>query len=359
MSIDLTTHYGGLSLRSPVVIGACPLTAQEQMRVAIDASGAGAVVLPSLFAEQVLLWNQKNGQALSSRDTQTLVRAQRFKVDSYCNDAETYLSIVRRARRQTTLPVIASLNGDNASHWLDYAGALQEAGASAIELNLRHPPPAEFSDAREIEDSLVNAVKIIHQSISIPLFLKLSREYTSLSHLAVRLLSGIQGLVLFGRSPEVDISLDTLQMSTDWCLTPSGKISHLLESVMRVHAFCPAMPIAACGGVSNATDVIKVLLAGADVAMVSSAVYREGPDIVRSMIDGLVVFMERHGIRSLPELQAIRPLEFNSEEERLDYMEALASRVPPSQKSAGQRKMCGDRWGHLQAEDTISANANH
>ncbi len=346
MSIDLTTCYGGLKLRSPMVVGACPITSQDSMRLAIETSGAGAIVLPSLFEEQVLLWNDTHGHLLTRREQEVIERSRRMGGDTKFEDSDSYLAMVSRASNQMSIPVIASLNGENANIWLNFASELQGAGASGIELNLHHPPPGEYDGPREIEDDIVEAVGKISDAISIPLFLKLGREYTSISHLAVRLLARVQGLVLFGRSPEIDISLDTLTLTTDWLLTPSGNITRLLESLMQVHTFCPSMPIAACGGVSSASDVIKVLLSGADIAMVSSAVYREGPDIIRTMLDGLIVFMERHSLRSIQELQCSRPRKFSSEEERLDYIQALSSRVGPQPHQPIQRTMQGDRWGH-------------
>lgn len=346
MSIDLTTHYGSLQLKSPIVVGACPLTAQEQMRIAIESSGAGAMVLPSLFEEQVIRWNAKVGHALSQRDKDLLEAAERMQVEAFCNDAETYLSIVNRAGSQDSIPVIASVSGYTVSGWMDFAGELQGAGAHAIELNINQPPPLESAGPNEVEDAVVEAVREMAAKITIPLFVKLGREYTSMPHLCRRLLSGAQGLVLYGRLPDIDICLDSLALRTNWQLTPSGSISQLLGSIMRTHAYCPAMPLAASGGIGHADDVIKALLAGADVAMVTSAIYREGPDVIRTLIDGLVVFMERHHMQSIEELQEKRLLEFTYEEERTKYMKALSARPSTSETHDGSRAMHGDRWGH-------------
>ncbi|TWT84526.1 dihydroorotate dehydrogenase 2 [Planctomycetes bacterium CA13] len=166
--------------------------------------------------------------------------------------------------------------------------------------------------------------------------------------MAVRLLCSVQGLVLFGKSPQIDISLDNFELINKWILSSASSTSSSLESIMRVHSYCPVMPLAACGGISASGDVIKVLLAGADVAMISSAVYREGPDVIRTMIDGLVVFMERHHFQSIRDLQANRPLRFASEEERHDYVQTLSLRLNPHYEDSGTRAMHCDRWGHPQ-----------
>ena len=346
MSTNLTTNYGGLTLSSPVVVGACPLAAQEQMRVAMASAGAGAIVLPSLFQEEVLRWNLKLGKTLTGDEQRVVETARRDPSESACTDAESYLSLVRQACSQSSVPIIPSLNGASVSHWVDFAGELQEAGAAGIELNIHRAAPENYDSAREIEDSIVDAVGVLDDSISIPLFVKLGREFTSMSHLAARLLSGTQGLVLFGRAPEIDITLDDLQLQVNWGLTPPGSITATLASILRVHAYCPAMSLAACGGISSPSDVIKALLAGADVAMVTSAIYREGPDVIRTYLDGLRVFLQRHQIPSVRELRASRPIEFSSDQQRRDYREALTSRLSAEETQTESPTITGDRYGH-------------
>ncbi len=346
MSLDVTTHYGGLVLQSPVIVGACPLTAQERTRLAMEAAGAGAVVLPSLFEEQVLLAHERDGSFLSRSERLILEHAKRMHLESFCTDADVYLALVNRASGQMSIPVIASLNGYTATNWVDFAGELQGAGADAIELNLHHPPASTYSCPREIEDAIVETVAKIQNSISIPVFVNLQREYTSPSHLACRLLSGAQGMVLFGREPDVDICLDTLHLKPCWGLTEPGSVLHSLSAIMQVHSHCPAMPLGISGGIATPADLIRSLLAGGDAALVTSAVYREGPDVIRTLVDGLIVFMERHHWRSIAELKLNRPLEFGSDEQRMIYMKSLSSRFAEEHIHVGERTMHGDRWGH-------------
>ena len=343
MSIDLTTNYGGLTLCSPVAVAACPLTANEQMRIAIASAGAGAIVLPSLFQEEILNWNVERGQELTRAEIQLV---EGCMGESPIVDADSYLELVKASTAQSAIPVIASLNGSAVSHWVDFAGELQDAGADAIELNIHRQPPTAYGSARQIEDSIVQAVEMMEASLSVPLFVKLGREYTSMSHLAARLLSGAQGLVLFGRSPDLDISLDDYQLKCDWRLTSPGTITQSLGSIMRVHSYCPAMPIAASGGISSSGDVIKAILAGADVAMVASAIYREGPDLIRSYLDGLREFLESQRITSVRELRERRPIEFTTEDQRRIYKEALASKLAAEASQTEGPSMQGDRFGH-------------
>ena len=224
---------------------------------------------------------------------------------------------------------------------------LQSAGAAAIELNIRSDSANEFSDPRVVEDAVVDAANRIRNEIDIPLFLKLGNHYTSLGHLARRLLSKAQGLVLFGHAPELDISLNNLQIVSRWGLSEPGSVARSIESIMQVHAWCPDMPLAASGGIGDSSDLAKVLLAGADVAMVTSAVYRDGPDVIGSLLDGLVMFMDRHGMGSLQELKARRPALYSADQNRLDYVQSLSKHPDPQQMRSANRTLECDRWGHI------------
>lgn len=346
MPLDLSTNYGGLLLRSPIVVGACPLTFNTQNRIAIENAGAGAVVLPSLLEEHIIAWKAKQSHALSSRDLNRIDPANPATHDVMATDVETYLSIVNRASVQSSIPVIASLNGETNGDWLDFAGELQAAGADAIELNVHHRPLCEYDAPRDVEDNVVNLARTLRASITVPLFVKLHREYTSVSHLARRLLSGVQGLVLYARDPHLDIVLDNCQLRSDWGLSQPSAISGTLAGLLSVYGSCPAISLAGGGGISGCEDLIKVLLAGADVGMVVSAVYREGPDIIRSMLAGLTMYMEQQQLRTLNELQAKRPLEFSSQEERRICINGLSSQSAFEGYNASAPTIRGDRWGH-------------
>ena len=346
MSINLTTNYGGLQLNSPIVVGACPLTADEQTRVALVSAGAGAIVLPSLFEEDVIRWSQKTGRSLTPSERDLLGTAKAKPDDSKINDAEAYLAIVNRSSSQLAVPVIASLNGFAIGNWVDFAGELQEAGAHGIELNIHPPTPKLYAGPREVEDEIIDLVREVNAAITIPLFVKLGRDYTSLPHLACRLLSGVQGLVMFGRSPDVDICLETIKLNNNWGLTAPGSVTQSLGKIIQVHSYCPAMSIAACGGIETCEHVAKALLAGADVAMVTSAIYRNGPDVIRSLIDGLREFMNRHRLTSISELRLQRPLEFAKEEDRAAYVAALSARFSAEQSHNAATISHGDKYGH-------------
>lgn len=365
MSLDLSVNYGGLILHSPIVVGSCPMTVDDQTRLSLESAGAGAIVLPSIFEEQVSVWNNSSAEVSSRQEHQHRLRT---KVDTM--DAKSYLALVNRSSNQLAIPVIASINGGATECCVDFAGELQEAGAAGIELNIHCGDDREFKGSGEIEDSLLSSMEAYSQSISVPLFAKLDHSGVSLPHFARRCCSGVAGIVLHGRSPEVDICLDTLGLCSKWNLTPPSTSIGLIEPIMRLHSHCPAMSIAASGGIATCEGVAKVLLAGADVAMITSELYRSGPDSIRTIIDGLIVFLERHHFSSLRELQMERPIEFACDEARSLYVSALSNRLhAPSQSGRNRGNASAertrpepsyqepcyrelghqecDRWGHL------------
>lgn len=346
MTLDLSTNFGGLKLRSPIIVGSCPLTANTENRIAMESAGAGAVVLPSLLEEHVIAWRIRKGGTATEREQLLLDRLTSMTRDALVPNVESYLSMLNRASVQSNIPVIASLHGGTDGDWLDFAGELQDTGADALELNVHHRPDNSYNDPRELEDQVVELVKTIRASISAPLFLKLHREYTAVSHLARRLVSGVQGLVLYARDPEIDIALDSFKLEINWGLSEPSSISSTLRALLSVYSHCPAMPLAGNGGIGRPKDVIKTLLAGADAAVIVSAIYREGPDVIRTMLDGLRQFMESQRIRSLDELRSKRPMEFSSEEDRLNTIEGLSLKPASTGIAEGEHVIRGDKWGH-------------
>lgn len=346
MSLQLNTNFGSLRLASPVIVGACPMSMNEHTRLAMQNAGAGAIVLPSLFEEQVIEWSIKNGRPVTDREKAIMNQSTRTKHNWACQSAESYLALVNRSSTLQMIPIIASLNGFTAGGWMDFAGELQEAGAAAIELNVYHGRAGDYESSAEIETTILDAVRDINAAIKIPLFIKLGRNFTSIPHTARQLLSGASGMVLHGRAPTVDLCLDTLKLASRWRLTRPDEEPDSLDMLMQVHSYCPAMPLAASGGIGHADHLIKALLSGADVAMVTSAIYREGPDVIRNLLDGLTRFMESHHMKSMIDLQTQRPLQFNNNEERSAYITALTAQIDAAESQGATPTLHADRWGH-------------
>ncbi|WP_168566798.1 tRNA-dihydrouridine synthase [Crateriforma spongiae] len=347
MSLNLETRLGGLVLPSPVIVGACPLTAKENVRLAIESAGAGAIVLPSLFEEQVALWNQRNRREPVVGERPLRERAAKHDFDLQWHDAETYLSFVNRASVQSTIPVIASLNGSRSEVWVDFARELEDTGAHAIELNLTIADFDGYESAAAIEDEICQSVAAIDSVVDIPVFAKLPPLFTSVGHLARRIQSGVQGVVLFGPEPDMDLCLDDLHFQCRWGLTEKGSVVHSLRRLTQVHAMCPSIPMIANGGIGSTEDAIKALLSGADAVMVTSAIYREGPSVIRTILDGLVQFMNSHSVTGMRQLAAMRPVPGDWEKRRLGYIAALTTKVEAEPKSKDCGRVSGDRWGHV------------
>lgn len=347
MTLNLSTNYGGLQLRSPIIVGSCPMTANPQNWIAMENAGAGAIVLPSLFEEHIVAWRLKNGQDVTEQQERLIDQVDLVTQKALMSALDSYLSLVSRASTRSSLPVIASLNGTSDGDWFGIASELQAAGADAIELNIQHGTFRRYRQPHEREQDIVQLVRRLRQSISVPLFLKLHREHTSLESLARQIVSGVQGLVLFTRDPEIDISLHDFKIKKSWGLSSPSSISPALEALISVHAQCPAMSLAGSGGITHPEDVIKVLLAGADTAMIVSAVYRHGPDVIRTMRDGLIQFMESNRMQSLNELQSRRPIEFSSEDDRRHLIGGISDGFGLITPVAAPPTMECDRWGHL------------
>ncbi len=350
MSIDLSARHGPLKLNSPIIVGSCPLTAKDLQQIAMVNFGAGAIVLPSVFEEQVIVWNHRNGRPdeTNDRSTASLEDCEQLLAGHELICVDSYLELVERTKSSQSIPVIASLNGNcRSNHWEVFAAKLAEAGADAIELQLRRPLPEDFENLGGLESGVLETVNSIKQGSSLPVFLKLFRDEICLHAIARRLHSVVDGLVLFGRSPLLDIELDHIQLSTKWGLTTSGSIVDSLHAIMQVHHYFPDLALSANGGIGNSGDVAKVLLAGASTAMVTSAVYRDGPTVIGTMIEGLTQYMEGLHVKSLNELAARGSHLFNSKEERIAYIHSISSDLREKKVDDHLRGPKGDCWGHL------------
>jgi dihydroorotate dehydrogenase (fumarate) len=166
MDINLMINFGGLQLRSPLIVGSCPMTADAPTRIAMQSSGAGAIALPSLFEEQVIAWAKRNGKQLTSREQRLLSLSEANDIEQTCGDVESYLSMVRQASEESSIPIIASINGEVGGHWANVAEQLQTFGADAIEILLHHPAPGHPLHPNTIEDMVVATVSQIQQHVN-------------------------------------------------------------------------------------------------------------------------------------------------------------------------------------------------
>ena len=297
---DLTTSYLGLPLAHPVVASAGPLSHDLDGIRRLEDGGAAAVVLFSLFEEQIRAENRAL-QHLSAAGAHTSAEA-----DGYFPAAadlevgpDAYLELVRRARASVRVPVIASLNGATSEGWVDYACQLHEAGAHAIELNLFHIPADLRATGREVEQQYEDVVNAVSGAVPIPVAVKLSPFFSATGEMAQRFVrAGARGLVLFNRFYQPDFDLATLEVAPTLELSSPSEIRLPLLWLAILHGRIDAS-LAATTGVHTPAEVAKYLLAGADVTMTTSALLKHGPGHLRVLVDGLNEWMERKGFASV------------------------------------------------------------
>ena len=326
-AVDLSTTYLGLQLRSPLVASSGPLTARIDTLRALEQAGIAAVVLPSLFEEQV---DHEDMQAdrLADLGSFSNPEATSYFPDllDYESVADRYMRHVEEAKEVLSIPVIASLNGVTPGGWVRYAGLLERAGADAIELNLYGVAADMDVSGRTVEDDQVELVALVNASLSIPLAVKIGPYYSALAHQAARFTeAGADGLVLFNRFYQPDIDPKTREVVPALALSSSAELRLPLRWTAILSGRVEAS-LAVTTGVHTGADVARCLLAGADVAMMTSALVANGPGHVATVESELVAWAEESGFESVAQLRGSvsqRHVADPSAFERANYMAAL------------------------------------
>lgn len=326
---DLSTAYLGLDLRSPIVASAGPSTRTVETMVALEDHGVGAVVLPSLFEEQIVLEAQSIHATLEAGTDMFGEAGDYFPpLPSYDVGPDRYLTRVEEAKAKLEVPVIASLNASSIGGWVRYAKLLEQAGADALELNLYEVHVDPHRSSTEVEDADVELAGTVASMLEIPVAVKLSPYYSAFASFAVRLAgSGIAGLVLFNRFYQPDLDLETLDVLPSVELSSPWELRLPLRwiAVLREQLTCS---LAATSGVHGGHDVAKALLVGADVAMTTSALLHHGPAHIETMEEELVSWMVDHEYTSVNQLRGSvrREAAANPEAfERSNYARTLSS----------------------------------
>ena len=293
MSVDLSTTYLGLGLRNPMVAAACPLTGDLDALRRMEEAGAAAVVLPSLFQEQL------ERDALAVRQLLTAgpedcerILARLPELDAYNTGPAGYLRHLKRAKAALSIPVIASLSGSGDGDWTRHAQLLEEVGADALELNVYFVPTDPDVTAEAVESRYIDLVAAIAEATTIPVAVKLGPYFSALPNLARRLVEiGADGLVLFNRYLQPEIDVEGLQVAPHLALSTPDELRLPLRWIAILRPQLSASLAGTCG-VHTAEDVVKLILAGADAVMTASALLRHGPEYVRVLLDGLSTWLE-------------------------------------------------------------------
>lgn len=329
MSINLSTRYLGLELSSPLVASSSPLTGKIDSLRQLEDAGASAVILPSLFEEQLEHEAVEVAKLLELQSESFAESLNYFpELETYNTGPNEYLELIASARDSLSIPVVASLNGCTTGGWTRYASEMEQAGASALELNIYNIPANEAQDANAIDQSYADLVAAVRQQVTIPLAIKIGPYFSSLPNLAAKLVdAGADGFVLFNRYLEPDIDLETLEFVPDLLLSQPEELRLSLRwiAILRDQL---TVSLAATSGIHSADDVVKAILVGADVAMLASALLKQGPRHLSQIKSDLGQWLEHHEYASIEQMKGSMSKSRSSNPEgleRANYMKALTN----------------------------------
>jgi dihydroorotate dehydrogenase (fumarate) len=331
--MDLSTTYLGLKLRSPLVpSAAAPLTEEIDNIKRMEDAGAAAIVLHSLFEEQLRI-ERLNLHHAMTEGTESFAEALTYfpEPEDFKVGPEMYLSHIQKAKAAVNIPIIASLNGSSVGGWTDYAKQMQQAGADAIELNIYYIAADPNLSSAEVEQTYIDILKAVKSAVTIPVAIKLSPFFSNLANLAKRLDgAGANGLVLFNRFYQPDIHLETLEVEPNILLSTPMAMRLPLRWVAILAGRIQA-DIAATSGIHRATDVVKMLMVGAKVAQICSVLLRHGITRISAIEREMAEWMEQHEYESVKQLQGSLS-QINCPNpgayERAQYMKAISSYQP-------------------------------
>jgi dihydroorotate dehydrogenase (fumarate) len=327
--MDLSTRYLGKDLRSPLVASASPLSEHVENIKRMEDAGVGAVVLHSLFQEQ-LEHEQRELHHYMTYGTESFAEALSYfpEPTTFHLGPDAYLRHIRKAKESVDIPIIASLNGSTLGGWIDFARLMEEAGADALELNLYDIPTDMNVTGGAVEARYLEVVAAVREVVSIPLAVKLSPFFSNLANMARQFADvGAHGLVLFNRFYQPDIELENREVYPHVVLSTSQELRLPLRWIAILYGRVRA-DLAATSGVHQAEDVLKLLMAGANVTMMASALLKSGIDHLRVVEADLVRWMEEHEYESVQQMQGSMSQKQSGNPgafERAQYMRALTT----------------------------------
>jgi dihydroorotate dehydrogenase (fumarate) len=335
MTVELRTRYLGLELRSPIVASAAPHNGEPAMARRLEAAGVGAIVLPSLFEEEILAEELELNSSLE-QGTEHFAEALDYfpAVETFVGAADRYLARLERVKSEVGVPVIASLNASTTGGWVRHARRLEDAGADALELNLYHMAANPRRTAADAEAADLDLIAAVRATVTIPLAVKLSPYYSAFANFAAAVIAaGADGLVLFNRFYQPDLDLDSLDvvprldLSQTWELRLPVRWIAILRPQLG-----PAVSLAATSGAHSGTDVIKGLMVGADVVMMTSALLSHGPEHVATVETDMRTWLTEREYESTDQLRgsaSAATVDDPDAFQRANYMATLRSWVAP------------------------------
>lgn len=330
--MSLTTNYLGLVLKNPIVASSSPLSHSVDSIRRLEDAGASAVVMYSLFEEQITFESSYVDHYLRS-GTNSFAESLTFfpEMDQYNVWPDEYLNLIRRAKESVDIPIIGSLNGVSAGGWINYASLIEDAGADALELNVYYVPTDLDLTGQEVEHIYLQMLRSVKRAVTIPLAMKLSPYFSSLGNIAKRMVDeGADGLVLFNRFYQPDLDLETLQVAPRLVLSNSNELRLPLRWVAILYGRLLA-DMAITTGVHTSEDVLKSLMAGAKVTMMASELLQNGVRRIKEILNEIEKWMDEREyasvaqmIGSMSQQHCAEPAAF----ERANYMKTLDSYRP-------------------------------
>ena len=326
--VDLTSHYGGIALRNPIIAGSSGLTASLQQLTAIAQAGAGAIILKSLFEEQIeatALQAQAETDAYYPEGLDYMLHYTRQ------HEVEKYLDLIREAKSAVDIPVIASINCYRGGEWETFAKSIQEAGADALELNVMRIETNPAQRGIDLEQELIDLAISITRTVHIPVVFKISDRFTNILSLAQELAkSGVKGLTCFNKSWQTDINIDSLEIVQGPVISTGHELYNTLKYTGLLSGKLPQLPISASGGVMDYAGIVKCLLVGASSVQVASALYQHGVPYLTKMLEELTQWMTQHGYRAIDEFRAMLDASKQADQElymRSQFMRYFSSKA--------------------------------
>lgn len=325
--MDLTTTYVGLKLKNPIVPSASPLSHTLESMKRLEEAGAAAIVMYSLFEEQIVHETAELDHFLNY-GSESFFEARSYfpNVRDYYLGPEEYIGLLGKAKKSLAIPVIGSLNGVTAGGWVKYGKRIEEAGADALELNVYYIPTDARMSSADVEDRYLEVLNEVKRTVKIPVAMKLSPFISSLSNFARRLdLAGVNGIVLFNRFYQPDIDIETLEVRPGVVLSDSHDSRLPLRWIAVLKGNIKAS-LAATSGIHTADDVLKLIMAGADVTMMCSSLLTHGPGRIGEVLSGLNQWMTNHEYVSIAQMKGSMSQQSVADPsafERANYMKAL------------------------------------
>jgi dihydroorotate dehydrogenase (fumarate) len=333
--VDLTTNYLGFKLKHPIVPSASPLSETIDGICKMEDAGASAVVMYSLFEEQINAESHQLDHYLSYGIDSFAEALNYFPdMETYKVGPDEYLNLINKAKSVTTIPIIGSLNGVSSGGWIDYAKKIEQAGADALELNIYYIPTDIGLTGAEVEQMYIDVVRDVKGSVSIPVAVKMSPYFSSTANMAAKMVdAGADALVMFNRFYQPDFDLDELEVVPRVSLS-SASTPHALRLPLRWIAILHGhleVDFALTSGVHTHQDVLKGLMAGANVTMMASELLRNGVDRIGEVLADVKLWMEEHEYESVEQMQGSMSQKSVAEPaafERANYMKVLQSWRP-------------------------------